>query len=88
MENSLVKIKFEESKSHYKDKGEFSSNHENKENNSLNINGNIFTFKNELLEFFLSFLSCKSELNYVLSGYFARFFNTLLTKNASFVISL
>ena len=42
-------------------------------------------FKNDLLDYFLSFLDNKSELNYVLCGYFAKFFNAIFTKNSAFV---
>ena len=42
-------------------------------------------FKNDLLDYFLSFLDSNSELNYVLCGYFTKFFNFLFNKDASFV---
>lgn len=54
---------------------------ESKKNESENF------FKNELLEYFLSFIETNSDLNYVLSGYFSRFFNFLFSKNASLVFS-
>lgn len=46
---------------------------------------NPHLFKNDLLDYFLSFLDNKSELNYVLCGYFAKFFNVIFTKNSAFV---
>jgi hypothetical protein len=43
-------------------------------------------FQNSLLEEFLSFLDTNSELNYVLSGYFAKIFNFLFSKNPSLLL--
>lgn len=45
-------------------------------------------FKNELLEFFFSFLERTSELNHVLAGYFSRFINYLYNKNATIVCKI
>ena len=80
-ENRENKIIYEETKIEFNEDKEVLVSIEdiNKENN------NNFALKNELLEQFLSFINTKSELNYVLSGYFARFFNTLISKNASLV---
>lgn len=62
---------------------------EKKDKNDLNekkeeILSELF-FKNDLLDYFLSFLDSKSELNYVLCGYFAKFFNAIFAKNSTFV---
>ena len=40
----------------------------------------------DLMDYFLSFLDSNSELNYVLCGYFSKFFNTLFNKNSVYVI--
>ncbi len=39
----------------------------------------------DLLEYFLNFLNTSQPLNYVLCGYFAKLFNTLLNKNSNYV---
>jgi hypothetical protein len=39
----------------------------------------------DLLEYFLNFLNSSQPLNYVLCGYFAKLFNTLLNKNSNYV---
>lgn len=41
----------------------------------------------DLLDYFLSFLNNNQPLNYVLCGYFAKLFNTLLNKNSNYVIT-
>jgi len=42
----------------------------------------------ELLEFLLEFIETEGELNYVLAGYFSKFFITLLNRNSGAVIFL
>lgn len=39
-----------------------------------------------MLDYFLNFVSSSKELNYVLAGYFSKFFNILLLNNSSHVI--
>ena len=56
------------------------------EGTECNLQKNEYLLKNELLDHFLSFIDTTSELNYVLSGYFSRFFNFLFTKNSSLVL--
>ena len=63
------------------------SDNENKDENSNNVSKNIRkTIKNEMLDYFFSFLKNDFELNYVLCGYFLKVFNHLQLNKGSLVL--
>lgn len=59
-----------------------------KNNENAIINSEEPSDKIELLEYLLEFIETETELNYVLSGYFSKFFIALLNRNSPAVIIL
>ena len=71
---------------------EMETNNKEINNTESNNNNNIVaatteepSSKIELLEYLLEFIETENELNYVLAGYFSKFFITLLNRNATAV---
>lgn len=52
------------------------------------INNEILNKEEDLLDYFLCFLDSDQPLNYVLCGYFSRFFESLFNKNPTYVWNL
>ena len=65
-----------------KSEEEFNLKKKKKSDNDIYKNDNLDINKNkiEMFDYFLSFLETKKELNYVLTGYFSRFFQLILSR--------